>query len=184
VAARGDWLEAGLAILAGEGAPGLTIERLTERLGLSKGSFYHHFKGAAGFRTALLAQFEAQNTTRLIDTVERNPEAAPAVKLRRLLELVLTDADGPDLEIAVRAWALQDDEVRAMQERVDRTRTEYLEGLCRGLGGDPAEASKLARLLYLILIGAEQVVPGLPRDELRELYSMTLRLAIGESPLD
>ena len=69
MATRTTWLDAGLEMLARDGAPGVTIERLTAQLGLSKGSYYHHFKGAAGFRTALLEQFEAQFTTRLIDTV-------------------------------------------------------------------------------------------------------------------
>ena len=47
--------------------------------------------------------------------------------------LVLTDPDSTALEIAVRAWALQDPDVRAAQERVDKTRTKYLKKLCRGL---------------------------------------------------
>ncbi|MEV0283831.1 hypothetical protein AB0H36_06870 [Kribbella sp. NPDC050820] len=51
----------------------MTIERLTGNLGVTKGSSYHHFKGATGFRSALLEYFEAQFTTRLIDTVESAP---------------------------------------------------------------------------------------------------------------
>jgi AcrR family transcriptional regulator len=185
MATKTDWLDAGLEVLAEDGAPAVTIERLAERLGLSKGSYYHHFKGTGGFRTALLERFEARYTTRLIDTVERDPDASPAAKLNRLLELVLSDPDGTDLEIAVRAWALQDDEVRAAQERVDRVRTKYLQLLCQGLAEDfdgrLVDPDRLARLLYLILIGAEQVLPAVPRSELRELYAMTLRLATGES---
>ena len=182
MATKTDWLEAGLKVLAEEGAPAVTIERLTERLGLSKGSYYHHFKGAAGFRTALLEYFETQFTTRLIDTVEQDPDAAPAIKLNRLLELVLADPDSAELEIAVRAWSLQDAEARGTQERVDRARTEYLQLLCRGLDSPKVDdPDRLARLLYLILIGAEQVLPTLPANELREVYAMTLRLATGES---
>ena len=71
---RTEWLDAGLELLADEGAPAVTIERLTGKLGVTKGSYYHHFKGAAGYRTALLEYFEAQFTTRLIDTVERSPK--------------------------------------------------------------------------------------------------------------
>ncbi|WP_328990565.1 TetR/AcrR family transcriptional regulator [Kribbella sp. NBC_01245] len=215
--AREDWVRVGLGVLAREGAPGVTIERLTGELGVSKGSFYHHFKGAGGFKTALLEYFETQNTRRLMDAVEEDPTAAGVVKLHRLLELILDDSRGYDLEIAIRAWALQDDEVRAAQERVDRTRTDYLEGLCREIlkdrrsqresqrespkgrerekeresrkdresaaGVETGEAAHLARLLYLILIGAGQVVPGVPRDELRAIYAMTLRLSIGETAL-
>ncbi|MGW1340464.1 TetR/AcrR family transcriptional regulator [Kribbella sp. NPDC002412] len=180
---RSEWLEAGLELLAAEGAPAVTIERLTGKLGVTKGSYYHHFKGAAGFRTALLAYFEAQFTTRLIDTVESAPDAEPRAKLKHLMKLVLSDPDSAELEIAVRAWALQDPEVRAAQERVDRARTEYLKGLCRGLKTD-VDPDRFAELLYLILIGAEQVLPSVRKDDLREIYAMTLRLATGETLID
>jgi AcrR family transcriptional regulator len=178
-ATKEDWLEAGLKVLAEEGSPALTIERLTTELGLSKGSYYHHFKGTGGFRSALLEYFERQFTTRLIDTVEREPEADAGAKLKRLLDLVLADADSVQLEIAVRAWALQDPEARLAQERVDGTRIAYLQELCRGISS-VEEPDQLARLLYLILIGAEQVVPPMKGAKLRALYATTLELATGE----
>jgi hypothetical protein len=116
----------------------------------------------------------------LIDTIEEEPDADPAVKLNRLLELVLAGPDDAKLEIAVRAWALQDAEARKTQERVDRARTEYLQGLCRGLKSDKlTEPNRLAQLLYLIFVGAEQVLPPLPSSELRDLYALTLRQATG-----
>jgi hypothetical protein len=34
-------------------------------------------------------------------------------------------------------------------------------------------------LLYLIFVGAEQVLPPLPSSELRDLYALTLRQATG-----
>ena len=173
---RTEWLEAGLGLLADEGAPAVTIERLTGKLGVTKGSYYHHFKGAAGYRTALLEYFEARFTTRLIDAIEQKPDAEPVDKLLHLLRLVLADPDNAALEIAVRAWALQDREVRAAQERVDRTRTAYLKELCRGLKTD-VDPDRFAQLLYLILIGAEQVLPPMSRTELRKIYDLTLRLA-------
>ncbi|WP_344231583.1 TetR/AcrR family transcriptional regulator [Kribbella hippodromi] len=171
---RVEWVEAGVELLATEGAPAITIERLTGALGMTKGSFYHHFAGAGGFKTALLEYFEQQYTTRLIDAVQGG-DAEPRAKLEHLFRLVLTDRDNVALEIAVRAWALQDAEVRAVQERVDATRTSYVRELCRGLGAE-IDPDRYAQLLYLILIGAEQVLPTVDRDDLREIYSLTLRL--------
>ncbi|NIK56104.1 TetR/AcrR family transcriptional regulator [Kribbella shirazensis] len=192
---RIEWLAAGLRLLETEGAPAVTIERLTGALGVTKGSYYHHFGSAAGYKRALLEYFEARNTTRLIDTVEGTAESAGRRgaeigvgraaengvgraadgKLRHLLGLVLADPDSARLEIAVRAWALQDPEVRAAQERVDTARTEYLKKLCRGLdaGVDP---DRFAQLLYLILIGAEQVLPPIDKRDVREIYDLVLRL--------
>ena len=181
MASRRDWLAAGLAILAEQGAPGLTIEQLTGRLGLSKGSFYHHFAGMAGFKTALLAHFESEHTTRYIDLVEQEPSAPPMAKLRRLLDLILAEDRGPDVEIAVRAWAQQDGEARDMQERVDRARVGYVRSLWEGVSDDPDEAARISQLLYVILIGAGHVIPPIPRLELRRLYEVALRLAPSET---
>ncbi|MET9338082.1 TetR/AcrR family transcriptional regulator [Nonomuraea sp. NPDC003804] len=177
MASKRDWLEAGLRVLGEDGAPALTIERLCGDLGLTKGSFYHHFKGMAGFKTDLLRHFETEHTSRYIDSAEAVADAA-SVKLDHLVTLVLEDKGGShDLEIAMRAWAAQDDEVHALQQRVDRLRIDYLTALCGGLVGRRADAGPLAHLLYLVLVGAQQVVPPLPAEDLREIYALALRLA-------
>ncbi|MFG1909295.1 TetR/AcrR family transcriptional regulator [Kribbella sp. NPDC048928] len=170
---RGEWLEAGLELLAREGAPAVTIDRLTADLGVTKGSYYHHFKGAAGYKAALLEHFEQRYTTRLIDAAEGTGDAD--TKLQHLLRLVLADPDSAALDIAVRAWALQDPDVRAAQARVDKTRTEYLKKLCRGLDSD-VDPDRFAQLLYLILVGAEQVLPPIGKQDVRKIYDLVLRL--------
>jgi AcrR family transcriptional regulator len=172
---RVEWLEVGLELVATEGAPALTIERLTDQMGVTKGSYYHHFGSAAGFKTALLEYFEAQFTARLIEAVEREPGVEPGKKLVHLLRLVLSDPDNAALERAIRAWALQDPDVRATQERVDKARTAYLTELCRGMKPD-VDPDRFAQLLYLILIGAEQILPPIARTDVQEIYAMTLQL--------
>lgn len=176
MASRQDWLDAGFAILGEHGAPALTIEQLTARLGLSKGSFYHHFRGMGGFRTALLARFEEWHTTSYIDLVEGEPAAPPTAKLNRLLDLVASKDGGPEVEVAVRAWALQDDEARRTQERVDRVRVDYVRSLWEGISGDAEQAEQVGRLLYLILIGAGQIIPPVAPEELRRLLLLAIRL--------
>ncbi|WP_410640627.1 TetR/AcrR family transcriptional regulator [Amycolatopsis sp. lyj-346] len=162
MASKRDWLDAGLVLLAEHGVPSVTIERLTERLGLSKGSFYHHFKGVTGYRTALLEHFEAERTTRFVEQAEQ----AEGDRLRTLMDLVLAPGPGLELEIAVRAWALQDAEARAVQERIDRTRVDYLTEIC----GDP----DLAQALYLVVVGAGQVLPPLPGKQLKSALELVL----------
>ncbi|WP_410567886.1 TetR/AcrR family transcriptional regulator [Amycolatopsis sp. cmx-4-61] len=162
MASNRDWLEAGLVLLAEQGAPSVTIERLADRLGLSKGSFYHHFKGMSGYRTALLEHFEAERTTRFVELAEQ----AQGDRLRALMDLVLAPGPGPELEIAVRAWALQDAEARTVQERIDRTRTDYLTELCGDAG--------LGQALYLVVVGAGQVVPPLSGRRLRSALELVL----------
>jgi AcrR family transcriptional regulator len=172
-----DWLEAGLAIATRDGIRALTIERLCAGLGLTKGSFYHHFKGIRGYKSDLLAHIEAEHTGRFIADAEA-AGASGHDKIQRLLDLVLeAHAGSRDLETAVRAWARQDAGVRAFQERVDGMRVDYLRTLWLELGGRPEEAERMAMLLYLILVGAQQVVPPVPAEELRGVYALALRSA-------
>ncbi len=56
---RDRWIDEGLLVLAEEGAPGVRIDRIAARLGLSKGSFFHHFDGIAAYRRALLDRWES-----------------------------------------------------------------------------------------------------------------------------
>lgn len=180
MAGKERWLNEGLVALAEGGAPGVTIDKLSARVGLSKGSFYHHFTGMPGFISALMAHFEAEHTTRFIEAVEGEAAASPRAKLEKLIAMVLREqpaAGTPDVEVAIRAWAQQDPVVRAAQQRVDRIRIGYLRDLWLALSGDAGEASRMGRLLYLILIGASHVIPPLPANELRRLYDLVLRLA-------
>ncbi|MFG2334077.1 hypothetical protein ACGFMM_31315 [Streptomyces sp. NPDC048604] len=60
---------------------------------------------------------------------------------------------------------------------MDRARVAYLRALWQGLGGPEADVGPMARLLYLVLVGAQQVVPPVTAAELREVYDLALRLA-------
>ncbi|AQZ69957.1 hypothetical protein BKM31_58470 [[Actinomadura] parvosata subsp. kistnae] len=175
VASKGEWLEAGLAIATRDGIRAVTIERLCADLGRTKGSFYHHFKGIRGYKSDLLAHIEAEHTGRLIAGAEA---AGPSGhdKIQGLLDLVLEAYAGSrDLATAVRAWARQDADVHAFQERVDRMRMDYLRSLWLELGGEPDEAEGMAKLLYLILVGAQQVVPPISAEDLRGVYALAMR---------
>lgn len=177
VNARERWLREGLVVLAELGAPSLRIDRLAERLGMTKGSFYHHFDGLSGYRRELLSHFEEQSTLRYIANVEAVDGLDPRAKLERLMNLVLVDAKRDEqLEVALRAWALQDDEVREAQRRTDAIRIDYLGDLCTQAGCTKRQAIDMARMLYLVLIGAGHIVPPLEPAELRRLWVLTLRL--------
>ena len=165
---RRRWLDEGLYVLAKSGLNGVTIEALSERLGLSKGSFYHHFRGMAGYRTALLEHFEERATQAFIDLVDALPTTDGADKLRELAKAVVADEAHDALEPQVRIWASQDQIARECLERVDRTRTAYLQRQCRAIVNDVELADDVATMIYLIVIGASHTVPKmLVRDQTR-----------------
>ncbi len=181
MSSRDQWLAAGARLLAARGEPGLTTERLVAEVGLTKGSFYHHFGGMPGFRTALLAHVEATETTRYLELADAAP-GGPAARLHRLLELICAEGETWALEVALRAWAAADAEAGAAQRRVDQRRRDYLQEVWAGLGHPPETATRLAELTYLLFVGAGHVAPPVSPPHLGELYRLLLELAGVDRP--
>lgn len=171
------WLDEGLVLLAEQGAPAVTLDRMCERMGMSKGAFYHHFGSMPKFRTRLLARYEERDTTAIIDVVESAPGLSAPQKLDLLAKEAIDDT-GPDLEVAVRAWAKQDREAGEMQQRVDATRIAYLRGLCEEAGHPSPD--RMATLLYLVLIGGAHLMPPLPAAEKYGIYELLFPLLEAE----
>lgn len=165
-----DWFWACSRILVKDGAKKLTIDALCQDLGMTKGSFYHHFKGMDDFVEAFLVFFEQEGTLQIIETVEQEP--TPQAKLRKLIEL--STAYPPELERGTRAWAHQDARVRAVFERVDQQRIDYVTQLWRPLVADEAVARVRAQMMYAILIGGEHILPPYNRDESRAVFAAYL----------
>ena len=61
-----DWAEAALHLIAEAGLGALTVEALAARLGVTKGSFYWHFKGRSELLAAALGRWEQRTTTEAI----------------------------------------------------------------------------------------------------------------------
>jgi AcrR family transcriptional regulator len=175
---RSDWIQAGLSAVADEGPDGLRIDRLCQRLGVSKGSFHHHFAGAGDFKQALLTAYEALVVEALDQAIELTAAGTPKAALADLTAAI-TSTEGfyrPDLEVAMRAWAFSDPDVRAVQERVDTRRLASLQGIWSRILDDPAAVRTAALLPYLVGIGASLVQPPTPPDQLRSVYELLLGL--------
>lgn len=160
------WFGEALKVLAESGASALTVEILTTRLGVTKGSFYYHFKNFGDFKHKLLEFYEEESTHRIINIAEE--AGPPDEKLQKLLDI--TTQPRPDVEVALRAWALQDVEVRTYQARMDQQRLDYLQKLCQAAGQPEAEALVTARLLYTIFVGSQQVIPPIQGEDRAQLY--------------
>jgi AcrR family transcriptional regulator len=177
------WLDAGLEALAEEGAAGLKIDRLTRRLGVTKGSFFHHFASAAAYQTALLAHIEATGVAQVEAREGELQTASPRQVLSRMTAAVGDSTYGlwrADLEVALRAWSFTDPEVRATQDRIDQRRLAMLEAIWRQLEPDPERARVSARLPYLILVGAS--MSAIDPDELQRVYELILPLVPAAAP--
>jgi AcrR family transcriptional regulator len=172
MASKQDWLTQGLKTLARQGLPGLTIDNLAGKMGLTKGSFYHHFKNSRDFEDQLVAFWAEQylSTATSVPLEEDDPLA--------LLDTIMAEAFAPSTEpeIAIRAWAYQDERVRAYVERVDIVRRQFLQQVFKQLSVDPAQASRMADMLFSVLIGSLTALPRLPVERVMALYAEFKRL--------
>ena len=180
---KSNWIQAGLVAVADDGPSGLRIDRLCRRLGVSKGSFHHHFAGSTDFKQAVLAAYETLVVEALDHAIDQTAADSPRAALTGLTAAI-TGTESfyrPDLEVAMRAWAFSDPEVRAVQERVDTQRLDSLQRIWSRILDDPAAVRTAALLPYLVGVGASLVQPPPSPDQLRSAYELLLRLVPEDS---
>jgi AcrR family transcriptional regulator len=162
---RDDYLAAGLELLADGGEAAVTIAALGGRLGVTKGSFYHHFPNVEAFHEALLGFWE-QSTQRAI-------EAARAVTDSRKRLAVLKElavAAHHEAEGAIRAWGRSYEPAAAVVRRVDAAREANLVEAFRAVGLPAARARRLARIGLATLIGTQHMERPVDRRNLLAVF--------------
>jgi AcrR family transcriptional regulator len=147
---RQDWIGAALQALADGGTPAVAVERLADRLGTTKGSFYWHFKDREELITEALATWEREATDAVIEELKDVPD--PVERLHRLLIVAteLEEEEHPDVRLLPSA---SDPVVGAVVKRVQRRRLEFLAEAFRDAGFSPAECRLRARLAYSLYLG-------------------------------
>jgi AcrR family transcriptional regulator len=111
----GDYFEVARQVLADAGHAGLRITELCRRLGVSKGSFYHHFESRPAFVAAFLGEWENSfgHWWATTETVE------PPARINAMFDLLADEMTGR-LDAAVRTWGQSDPTVaRAVVRRDD-----------------------------------------------------------------
>jgi AcrR family transcriptional regulator len=185
--ARQRWLDVGIRVLAQEGAERLRVDHLAALLGVTKGSFHHHFDGSEGFKTELLAYIEQLSIDTLNGAINALGPSENANATMAHLTALVGPTDNtiyrPELERAVRAWATSDPDARETQARIDAARVEALQRVWRPHVADDAAARVAALLPYLVAVGAATVVPPVAADELQRVYEMLLPLVPASAEL-
>ncbi|MET0387197.1 MAG: helix-turn-helix domain-containing protein, partial [Polyangiales bacterium] len=65
-----DWVTAGLAVLAQQGADAIKVEPLARELGVTKGSFYWHFRDRDALLKAILSHWQTVATAARLARVD------------------------------------------------------------------------------------------------------------------
>lgn len=177
-AGEADWIRAGLALLGRAGIDSVRVEPLAERLGVTKGSFYWHFKDRDALHAAMLETWRVDTTRTAIERVETE-SVSKADRLTRLIGLAANNAWIARLEIAIRAWAKTEERAARAVAQIDRERVDYISSLLRDLGIAPRTARLRARLLYLAMIGGYFTEGGKDSAQDGTLWEEAERLIVG-----
>jgi len=146
-----DWLDEGMRVLAGAGHPALRPEKMARSLGVSRGSFYWHFRDVADFHAALLARCEDQIVDRPYRDAERTSAAGTSEMLGALIDIAF--GQPPVLDRALFNWAPTSELAAAAVERIGRRRIELLKTGLEATGLEAGTASKRAAVLYWTYLG-------------------------------
>ena len=166
---RSAWLDAALDALHDEGIEGVKVERLARRLGVTKGSFYHHFSDRRELLLGMIDRWRSiQEGTVHWFADSRGSE--PKQRVHQLLEFIL-GKDGRH-DVGMRAWARTDDAARRAVEAVDHRRIEYVEEVLGAIGFEGDEARLRARMVYLYQVGEQSWSLRDPDDLRRRLYGL------------
>ena len=147
---RNDWIELALETLALESVESVLVVPLAKKLGVTKGSFYWHFKNREELLTAALDTWRRRTTKRIIEHVDARSDD-PKERLQHIFKIAVESKYqmlGGQIEIAIRDWARQDPEARKVVARVDDERLNYLARQYSALG--LAEDAALARALMQV----------------------------------
>ena len=158
---RNAWIHGAIDVVAADGMDGLRVEVLAKTLGVTKGSFYWHFKDRRDLCDAVLTTWKEGR----IRDIRKQTSAQPGGELAALHHTIevysaAKNRKGIAIEAAIRMWARQDAPTAAIVEEVDATRLDCTRQLFRALGLPDTEAKARSVLLYAYVFGFSMMQCG------------------------
>jgi AcrR family transcriptional regulator len=169
-----DWIDQGIKALIRSGFTALKAEPLAKAMGVSRGSFYWHFKDIGAFHAAILKHWREVAAEQVIANLEASSKDDDPLRLllRRTFSSRLA------LENAVRTWATVDPMARAAVQATDRRRLSYVQSLFERSGVPPGAARSRAQIFYWAFLGFAQSDKPLPKARQDALLDELIRLAL------
>lgn len=152
-------------MLVNSGIGTVSVEQLASRLGVTRGSFYHHFGDREELLRAMLEHWVQHWTYAVRDEIAAlalDPETTLLALMRAIRKRGAADYDAP-----FRAWALHDPLAREVVQQVDETRLQFIQSLFKALGFTGLDAENRARLFLYYQVAAPAMFTQLSpkRDE-------------------
>jgi AcrR family transcriptional regulator len=153
------WIEAATGVLVDQGIDHVRVDLLAQRLGVTRGSFYWHFKDREDLLRRVLQAWRETATENLTARLESAHED-PMAQLRDVISLPFRGraaARAARIELAIRAWARRDQMARFAVDEADASRIGYIAQVFSALGFPVMEARSRAFLLYSYVVSESQM---------------------------
>jgi AcrR family transcriptional regulator len=144
------WIEAATQVLVDQGIDHVRVDVLAGQLGVTRGSFYWHFRDREELLRRVLAAWRERATEQLTARLER-AHTDPYAQIRDVISLPFRGraaARAARIELAIRAWARRDEMARAAVDEADAARLAHHERIFTALGFAADEARSRAFVLY------------------------------------
>ncbi len=169
-----EWLEHSLHTLASQGFTALKADKLAKSLGVSRGSFYWHFKDLKDFHTQVLESLKALMVDATIAALE-GADLSPEAKLEQLITLAVSG--DPSLSLAARAWGFNVPDVQPYVEEVDKVCLAYVVSLLEAMGFEKEVAKVKGRIIYAGYVGHTMLAVPITKKQERLLIDDLLKVA-------
>lgn len=143
-----EWADAALEAFASGGVRAASIPSIAKTLGVTKGSFYWHFRGFDDLVSAALRRWEARDRA-VLD--ELRGIAAPRERLAALFAEAMKTPQAHALFVALSGSSMP--LVSAAIRRMSGRRIRFLRDAYAELGFDESEAHERALLVYAAYVG-------------------------------
>jgi AcrR family transcriptional regulator len=146
----GHWIDAAIQLLEDHGIDAVRVDDLARRLGVTRGSFYWHFKDRDDLLKGVLKSWRDAATEQIIERFDTR-HSDPHALIKELISLPFRGARATraaSIELAIRAWARRDSKARQVVDEVDERRISYHAQVFSSLGFPVLEARARAFALY------------------------------------
>ena len=153
---RADWVDAAWQTLGEAGVDGVRVEALARKLGVTKGSFYWHFKNRQDLVDTLFERWFGLREENSAEFLRDNP--GPRERLWKVIERGITRGTRGQAA-ALRLWAQYNPEAADRINEADTVRRQFFRDQFLALGLDEHTAGIRAEV-YMAVISAEFLHAG------------------------
>lgn len=143
-----DWLSAAFSRFSDQGIESVRVEVLARDLGVSKGSFYWHFRDRGELLDRMLARWEGNER----EWIGADDNAGAATRWAH----IVAKTAAPErirAEVALRAWARRDSRVASRVAAIERKKAALIAHVLRDVGFTPSAADAWSEIVLMVCLG-------------------------------